>query len=729
MNRPVTLFFILYFFCLVCAPAQNDKWFPFQPHDYYKTDNLNLSDWLDAPAGRHGFVKMMGKDLEFENGQTVKFWGTNINGNKPFSAPEEADRWSRFLAKYGLNAVRFHKFTWEATDGQQSTEIDPEQWKNFDYFSYALRQKGIYYGWSPIYGHRVKPADSARLLAYQEIVETDFPWSHLNGSTASLVNFAEDLQELNIELVVNMLNHKNPHTGLRYADDPALAFVEFQNEDNIFWGAMEKTLEQTPTYRALLCRKFTAWLKNKYGTQANLNMAWNGEGLSEGENLTRENIYPNPNHGFFSTEYEQAITEKRPIKQHVQDKLSFLFEEQARFYRKFLDAVRATGYKGTVVASCWQAGTGLSHLYNLYADYQVGMIDRHNYFGGGSGHNLRAGKMSNASMLSQIGSGLFGTGLQQVSDRPFSLSEWMSLIPTEWTAESSPIIAAYGLGLQGWDASFSFAVDQPSYTPTIQTAPWGGVYNVTSPTQLALYPALAMMIYRGDIIEGETIVDRKVNFDALEAGLSFFDERVIQDQDRKVFKTNFPTEAMAAGRVTLTFTDEDLTDEIGNIAAFKQDGGIVSNTGQLYWTEENRGHFTINSAGTKGLVGFAKNKKVDLGPFSIQTGNEFAVILLSSMDPDKGLEETDRILVTTMARAKNTGMEYNKNKTELLDPGEAPVLIEPVSVELSLPDNRTFSVHVLDHTGNRTGKTLTTGGNRIRINGGETRAIYYEIEF
>ena len=709
--------------------CQDAAWFPFQPHDYYKTENLNLKDWLDAPAGKHGFVQMRGKDLVFENGKPIKFWGTNINGNNPFTSQEKAHDWARFLAKFGINGVRFHKFTWDATDGIHSTQLAPDKWKLFDYFSNTLREKGIYYGWSPIYGHRVQPADSTRLLAYSEVVNIDLPWSHLNGSTAALVNFAEDLQALNIELVVNMLNHVNPHTGLRYADDPALAFVEFQNEDNIFWGAIERTLEQTPTYRALLCRKFSDWLQAKYGTQEELEKAWDNKGIAVGESLSQRNIYPDPNHGFFSREYQKSIAEKRPVEQHVLDKLNFLFEEQAKFYDKFLEAVRAIGYKGTIVGSCWQAGTGLSHLYNLYADYQVGIIDRHNYFGGGTGHNLKTGKMTNASMLSQIGSGLLGTGLQQVSDRPFALSEWMSLIPSEWTAESAPIIAAYGMGLHGWDASFSFAIDQPAYTPTIQTPPWGGVYNVTTPTQLALYPALAMMIYRNDIDEGETVVDRKVNFEALETGSRVFDEQVIQDHDRKVFKSNFPIEAMAAGKVTLTFTDDDGPDEINDLDAFKKDNGIVSNTGQLFWTEENQGHFTINSNGTKGLVGFAKNKNIDLDNFSIKTDNDFAVILVSSMDPSRGLEEADRLLITTMARAKNSGMEYNEDKTELLDIGDAPLLVESVNVELTLPEGREFEVHILDHVGNRTGKYLKNSGRTILINGGETKAIYYEVVF
>jgi hypothetical protein len=219
-----------------------------------------------------------------------------------------------------------------------------------------LKEKGIYYGWSHIYGHRVQPADSANILAYSEIKNLSFPWRHLNGSTASLVNFAPDLQELNIALTVNMLNHVNPHTGLRYADDPALAFVEFQNEDNIFWSAIERSLEQAPTYRALLCRQFSDWLKGKYGSQAALVAAWGSENIPEGESLGLRNIYPQPNHGLFSWEYETAIKENREMATHILDKMRFLYEKQVEFYLKFEKAV--TRYRiqrrfGSILLAGW----------------------------------------------------------------------------------------------------------------------------------------------------------------------------------------------------------------------------------------------------------------------------------------------------------------------------------------------------------------------------------------
>lgn len=711
----------------VISPAfSQENWFPLKINESLEKVEFDMTHWRHKPSGKHGFVKIDGARFIFEDGTPVKFWGTNIASEKPFMPAPEADAWSEWLARYGFNAVRFHKFTWRASDGIHSTMVTDEKWKNFDYLCYRLRENGIYYGWSHIYGHKVMPGDSSRLLAYNEVSGTKFPWSHLNGTTASLVNFANDLQELNIELTVNMLNHVNPHTGLRYADDPALNFVELQNEDNIFWSAIERSLEQAPTYRKLLCEKFSNWLAEKYGDQQALLKAWNNEGLPEGQSLNLKNIYPQPNHGIFGWEYEQAVKENRPVKQHILDKAAFLYEEQMKFYKKFEKAVRETGYKGPLVASCWQAGTGLSHLLNLHSDYEIGIIDRHNYFGGGEGHSLRPGKFSNESMLKLIGSGLFGSGLQQVTNRPFGFSEWMSLIPNEWTAESAPIIAIYGMGLQGWDASYVFATDYRQFTPTIQT-PGGGIYNATVPTQLSLYPALATSIYRHDIAEGSTVVDRRVNIGKLRDGDITFREKVEQDHDSKVLKGNFPLEAMAIGKVGITFTETVPAEVVSELDPFIHGNQVFSNTGQLMW--DNSGYFTINTAGTQGLVGFAEGKKIKLNGLNIETSNPFAVILATSLEPDKGIRESNRILITTIARTKNTGMQYNTDRTELLEIGKAPMLIEPVKVNLELKRKGKFSVHILDHSGRKTRQTLQTKGKSIVLDGNTSEAFYYLIEY
>ncbi|MDN3686865.1 beta-galactosidase [Cyclobacterium jeungdonense] len=701
-------------------------WFPFLPENTHASGVIGMQSWLDAPAGRHGFVQVEKEQLVFENGQPIKFWGTNINGSNAFPSREAANEFTNFLAKYGVNAVRFHKFTWNATDEEYSVIPQPEKFGRLDYFHARLKENGIYTGWSAIYGHRVLPGDSSSLLAYQEVKNLSYPWSHLNGSTSSLVNFAPDLQELNIALTVNMLNRSNPYTGLRYAEDPALAFVEFQNEDNIFWSAIERSLEQAPTYRALLCRQFSQWLQAKYGTQEQLEKAWGSTTIPENESLEQQNIYPQPNHGFFSKEYEVALERGQHMPVHVTDKMRFLYEQQVAYYRKFEKAVRETGYKGVIVGSCWQAGSGISHLYNLHADYLVGMIDRHNYFGGGAGgHQLATGPVKNTSMLKNPGSGLLSTGMQQVRDRPFSFSEWMSLVPNQWTAEAAPIVAAYGMGLQGWDASFSFAVDIPRFSPLLESANHG-VYNATSPLHMGLYPALSRMVYRGDLQESPVLGSRKVHVGSFENEIPGFVEKVAQGYDDKRFSGSLSPASLAIGKVPLEFTDEPEDTQLPDLSPYRDNlqKMLLSVTGELAWNFD-RGYFTIDSPGSKGLVGIMPDNAVSLEGWTIESPNEFAVILLTSLHANKDLQEADSILLTTVARARNTGMEYSASGDVLEAKGTSPLLLEPVDLRLGLPKGRDFYIQILDHDGRVTDKQLITGKGALEVSGTHFKSLYY----
>lgn len=727
----INVVFFLLSTTLLNGQVSESTWFEFKPDHSDDPGVIGMQSWLDAPAGKHGFVQMINDKLVFENGKEVKFWGTNICSRLPFVSAQRADEFVNFLAKYGVNAVRFHKFSWYAYHGNKSTEFDPEKFDRFDYFQAQLREKGIYYGWSHIYGHKVQPGDSARLLAYNEIKNLNYPWAHLNGTTSSLVNFAPDLQELSIELTVNMLNHVNPHTGLRYADDPALIFVEFQNEDNIFWGAIARSLEQAPTYKKLLCKQFSQWLKAKYGFHENLEKAWGGGIIPAGEHLDNENIFPNPDHHLFSREYEAALAENRSMPQHLLDKMRFLYEQQLSYYKKFKKAVRATGYKGALVASCWQAGSGIAHLYNLHSDYEIGMIDRHNYFGGGSGgHQIKEGRVRNTPLLAQPGSGLLSTGLQDVIDRPFSFSEWMSLVPNEWTAEAAPLIAMYGMGLQGWDASFSFATDIPRFSKYLQSETHG-VYNATSPLHMGLYPALARMIYRNDIKESPVLSTRNVHIPSLQTGKLSFVDRVRQGYDDKSFSGTITPELVAVGRFPIQFTTEYQETQVPDMGEYwKADKQLIeSYTGELTWRYGDKKYVTLNTAGSKGLLGFAGGEKIELDDWEINVSNPFAVVLITDLSRTGDLKSSQEILITTVARARNTEMtyRYEGDHTELTSVGKDPLLLEPVKVRIQIKNRDRYEVTVLDHDGRPTTQKVPVDGDTFELDGEKYRTLYYLV--
>src|SRR5690606_7763803 len=171
-----------------------------------------------------------------------------------------------------------------------------------------------------------------------------------------------------------------------------------------------------------------------------------------------------------------------------------------------------------------------------------------------------------------------------------------------------------------------------------------GVYNVTSPTQLGLYPALAPMVYRGDVQEGEVIANRNVNISDLREGKIDFIEKTSQQYDIKRFESSVPMEALAIGRVTVSFdgTEKDFQHDL-DAYWDKNKRHITSVTGQLQWNYADKGYTTINTAGTKGLIGFAGGKDLRLGNVRFKTPNEFAVVLITSLDTARDLATTNRI--------------------------------------------------------------------------------------
>jgi hypothetical protein len=129
---------------------------------------------------------------------------------------------------------------------------------------------------------------------------------------------------------------------------------------------------------------------------------------------------------------------------------------------------------------------------------------------------------------------------------------------------------------------------------------------------------------------------------------------------------------MAKGKVTLTFTEEDKTDST-SYSDLNPESGILSNTSQLYWSKDGRGYFTIDTEGTKGIVGFPGKNTFDLTDITISTSNEFAVIFISSLERDAGISSAKRLLISTVARARNSGMEYDQDKKHLLQVGKSPI--------------------------------------------------------
>ncbi len=692
-------------------------WFPFSPTNDPGPSVIGMEGWLDKPAGSHGGVRMVGDHSEFEDKTRIKFWGVNLSYGGG-CAPEKklAEFTAARFARYGVNGVRLHKFTYPENqmgigERNDATKMTAAGLDRLDYFSAQLKSNGVYFGWSHTFGFHACPGNRSRLVAYDEIER------NLKGNTYGFINFSEDVQDLMIEMVVNLLRHRNPYTGVTYADEPALSFIELQNEDDIFFYTSEKAFTACPTYRKLFTGRFCEWLAAKYGSEERLKQAWSGA-LKSGEDLAARNIEPQTNPWFFGQ--DNLPKQSGGARQRLLDSAAWLHEIQNKFYGRFTKAIRDAGYKGPLCGSPWQAPAMLPHYYNLQSDAAVGYIDRHNYFGGGLSD----------SMLAHPGSGYFSSGLQQVGNRPFGLSEWIHVYPSLYSAEGPAIVAAYGLGLQGWDASYEFQAQalERVFSDRVGWPPWG-VWEADVPTQFGQYPVLARMLYRGDVREGDIISTRRVSPQELASGRFGFSDTVQQEGDIKSFGGSVPAEALAAGRVGVEFVERPQPSSFADLTKYRAGTAIVSDTGQLSWDTSGQGYFTVNTPGTKGVVGFAEGKELRLGEVSIRLACPYASMFLTALDRKATLADSSSALLCAVARNCNSGFKYFSIDSHPLDNGHAPILLEPVKATVGISGRAVSAVNVLDQNGRRTGQTLPVTRGGFIIDGARDRTLYYEVRF
>jgi hypothetical protein len=239
------------------------------------------------------------------------------------------------------------------------------------------------------------------------------------------------------------------------------------------------------------------------------------------------------------------------------------------------------------------------------------------------------------------------------------------------------------------------------------------------------------MVYRNDVTESPVIATRNVYVPSLADGKPGFSELVKQGYDDKSFTGTVTPEMLANGRFPIQFTDQYIETEIPDALEYwKKDAESVSAaTGELNWSYGEKDFVSVNTRGTKGIMGFAQNEMVKLGDWEIETENPFAVIFITDLSEKGDLATAEKILVTAVARARNTGMkyEYAEGETILKNEGDRPLLLEPVKAKISAKNLKNFEVVVLDHDGLITDQKIPVQKGGFSIDGEEYKTMYYLI--
>ena len=264
--------------CVFCQPASSASpaesgLVPFVlPWDDASPGPTDLSGLNHVPAGRYGFIRAGDGGHLYAGDQRIRFVGVNLCFAGTVPTREDAPKIAGRMAKFGINVVRFHHtetshFPAGLTrrDVPGSAELHPEALDRFDFLVSDLEKRGIYVNINLLVGRPFRTGDGLP----REIESLDWKDRHTVGM------FFAPMIQLQKRYARELLGHRNPYTKRTYAEDPAVAFVEINNENGILLHWLGGELDKLPKpFAEDLARQWNAWLKKRYAGTGKVQTAW-----------------------------------------------------------------------------------------------------------------------------------------------------------------------------------------------------------------------------------------------------------------------------------------------------------------------------------------------------------------------------------------------------------------------------------------------------------------------
>jgi hypothetical protein len=113
--------------------TDTSKWIPFVPsQDPSSASAIDLSTFLDAPAGKHGTLKADGNELVFEDGTRTRFWGIRLSGDWWNLPKDQLPKLAEYSAACGCNLISMD------IPADAGVTVPLQDWVD------ALKPRGIY---------------------------------------------------------------------------------------------------------------------------------------------------------------------------------------------------------------------------------------------------------------------------------------------------------------------------------------------------------------------------------------------------------------------------------------------------------------------------------------------------------------------------------------------------------------------------------------------------------
>ena len=453
----------------------------------------------------------------------------------------------------------------------------------------------------------------------------------------------------------------NPHTGVSLARDPALAIFQLQNEDSLlFWT--EQAIQGGQ--RDVLARRFGEWLTKKHGSLERARAAWGGAAGNKGDDFARGVVMPHP---------IWHLTQDRegPLRKRFADQLAFYTSLMTDFNREIARFLAEDlGYRGLMNAGNWRTADAAKLLDAERFSYAANdVIGLNRYYTGGRHENpgdaRRAGYLVSRGDRFSLESALvrpweFPLAVRQVAGHPMIISESAWVPPLRYQSEGPFLVASYA-SLTGLDIFYWFSTGEIGFGPPM------GKWQLSTPAQLGMFPAAALMFRKGYIAKGEaaleewrdpeSVWDRRPPLLPEEAGYDPNRDREPPADEAQAAKAGTITPlAYLVGPVKVGFGTGRT--KVGPLkeAIDVQGSTVVSSTKQLRW-DYRRGVCTLSAPRAQGATGRLKAAgELELGSVTLHSGNDYASVLVVSMD-GSALDRSERVLVQIGTTARAPRME------------------------------------------------------------------------
>ncbi|MCK6487110.1 MAG: hypothetical protein L6R48_02005 [Planctomycetes bacterium] len=683
--------------------AAGDEWVPLateldiEPGSALDFAALGLTD---GPCGSKGRV-IATADGHFayadEPQKPKRFYGVNLCFSAQYLPKEQVDRLLDRLVRLGYNSVRIHHYEFRlgSQDWKPGFDWDPARVDQLDYLMAGCARRGLWLTTDLYVSRPVAPRQIG--LGGEGLMKPDRYKMLIPVHEPAFQDWATFARKL--------LDHVNPYTGKRLAEDPALAWVSLINEG---WIGGHAEVRANPQWTAAWNR----WLAARYPDRDALDLALGD--LADSEDPAAGTVALPAEAGSGTRRARACQVFKADTERAMVERMRTLLRDELKCPALLTDL----NY-GSVSPS----GQGVRATF----DY----VDDHFYVDHPPQLRLPvSGRYANPVRDGAPG-GTASAGAR-IWGKPFTVSEYNYTAPGRFRGMGGALTGALA-SLQDWDALWRFAYahkDAELFAP----APMDWFNLVSDPLSQAGDRAAILLYLRRDLAPAP----QRLALVLTKAQLRDPPSRLkLGTLDWLAWTTRIGCavveDAAQAPAGAIAVPARGAGDRDAQLA-LPADGVQRSETGEVV-IDSKRGVLTIDtprSAGGYADPGLAIDAaRAGVRIDGLTTG---ATVLVSSLD-GAPIRSARRLLITHLTDLQNTGAKYNESSRQsMTDWGKLPHLVRDgaASVQIALTEAGRYQVWALSGGGRRLEKVAAVAGPGgltipLRVRGTEGARMAYEV--